>query len=143
MQVNYNGSTSVETAIINIQRQSKFGQGFDNSSLDSGENWSWGPALDGVVRPWTSPIDSDGDGSLEALTRPYSAVKDQLKDFFNTGQTTTNNINLSGSNEGFTYYASFGNTNQTGILDNTSYKRNNITFNASRRITYKEIYIKF
>ena len=135
MQVNYNGSTSVETAIINIQRQSKFGQGFDNSSLDSGENWSWGPALDGVVRPWTSPIDSDGDGSLEALTRPYSAVKDQLKDFFNTGQTTTNNINLSGSNEGFTYYASFGNTNQTGILDNTSYKRNNITFNASAKLS--------
>ena len=35
MQVNYNGSTSIETAIVNLQRQSKFGQGFDNSSLDS------------------------------------------------------------------------------------------------------------
>ncbi|MFT7073655.1 MAG: TonB-linked SusC/RagA family outer membrane protein [Patiriisocius sp.] len=137
MQVNYNGSTSMETAIINLQRQSKFGQGFDNASVDSGENWSWGPAFDGVVRPWTSPIDSDGDGSLEALTRPYSAVKDQLKDFFNTGYTITNNINLSGSNEGFTYYASYGNTDQTGTLDNTSYKRNNITFNASAKLSDK------
>ena len=137
MQVNYNGSTSMETAIILLQRQSKFGQGFDNSSLDSGENWSWGPAVDGVVRPWTSPIDSDGDGSLEALTRPYSAVQDQLKDFFNTGYTVTNNINLSGSNEGFTYYASYGNTDQKGTLDNTSYKRNNITFNASAKLSEK------
>ena len=135
MKVNYNGSTSVETAIINLQRQNKFGQGFDNSSVDSGENWSWGPALDGVVRPWTSPIDSDGDGALEALTRPYSAVKDQLKNFFNTGYTITNNINISGSNEGFTYYVSYGNTNQTGILDNTSYKRNNITLNASAKLS--------
>ncbi|MBC8767562.1 SusC/RagA family TonB-linked outer membrane protein [Arenibacter sp. BSSL-BM3] len=135
MQVNYNGSTSMETAIINLQRQSKFGQGYDNLHLDSGENWSWGPALDGVVRPWTSPIDSDGDGSLEALLRPYSAVRNQLQDFFNTGYTVTQNINLSGSNDGFTYYASYGNTKQTGILDNTSYNRNNITFNASAQLS--------
>ncbi|SFC82374.1 SusC/RagA family TonB-linked outer membrane protein [Algibacter pectinivorans] len=135
MQVNYNGSTSMETAIVSLQRQSKFGQGYDNLHLDSGENWSWGPALDGVVRPWTSPIDSDGDGALEALIRPYSAVQDQLQDFFNTGYTITNNINLSGSTEGFTYYASYGNTDQTGTLDNTSYNRNNITFNASAKLS--------
>ena len=137
MQVNYNVSTSVETAIINLQRQSKFGQGFDNSSLDSGENWSWGPAFDGVVRPWTSPIDSDDDGALEALTRPYSAVKNQLKDFFNTGHTTTHNFNLSGSSEDFSYYASYGKVDQTGTLDNTSYKRNNLTFNASAKLSDK------
>lgn len=137
MQINYNGSTSMETAIILLQRQSKFGQGFDNASLDSGENWSWGPAFDGVIRPWTSPVDSDGDGALEALTRPYSAVKDQLKDFFNTGYTITNNINLSGSNEGFSYFASYGNTDQSGTLDNTSYNRNNITFSATAKLSDK------
>ncbi|WP_027138483.1 SusC/RagA family TonB-linked outer membrane protein [Gaetbulibacter saemankumensis] len=137
MQINYNGSTSWENAIINLQRQSKYGQGYDKLHLDSGENWSWGPALDGVVRPWTSPIDSDGDGSLEALLRPYSAVKDQLKDFFNTGHTITNNFNISGANEGFSYYVSYGNTDQKGTLDNTYYKRNNITFNASAKLSDK------
>ncbi len=137
MQVNYNGATSMDTAIILLQRQNKFGQGFDNASLDSGENWSWGPALDGVVRPWTSPIDADGDGSLESLTRPYSAVKDQLKDFFNTGYTSTHNISVSGANEGFSYYASFGNVDQTGTLDNTFYKRNNVSFNASAQLSDK------
>src|SRR5690606_33405288 len=111
------------------------GQGYDNSHLDSGENWSWGPAFDGVVRPWTSPIDSDGDGSLEALTRPYSAVRNQLKDFFNTGYTTNHSFSLSGANEGFNYFASFGNTDQSGVLDNTYYKRNNLTFNASAKLS--------
>ncbi len=135
MKVNYNGSTSMESAIVLLQRQNQFGQGFDNASLDSGENWSWGPAFDGVVRPWTSPIDSDGDGSLEALTRPYSAVRNQLKDFFNTGYTTNHSLSLSGSKEGFNYFASFGNTDQTGILDNTYYKRNNLTFNASAKLS--------
>lgn len=137
MQINYNGSTSMETAIINLQRQSKFGQGYDNTHLDSGENWSWGPALDGVVRPWTSPVDADGDGALESLIRPYSAVKDQLKNFFNTGYTITNNLNLSGANEDFSYFASYGNTDQTGTLENTYYKRNNITFNASAKLSDK------
>ncbi|MBC6999754.1 SusC/RagA family TonB-linked outer membrane protein [Cytophaga sp. FL35] len=135
MQVNYNGSSSMESAIILLQRQSKFGQGYDNLHLDSGENWSWGPAFDGVVRPWTSPIDADGDGALESLTRPYSAVRDQLKDFFNTGYTVTHNLNVSGSNDGFNYYVSYGNTDQTGILENTSYNRNNITLKASAELS--------
>lgn len=137
MKVNYNGSTSMENAIIVLQRQNRFGQGYDNSHLDSGENWSWGPAFDGVVRPWTSPIDSDGDGALEALTRPYSAVRNQMKDFFNTGYTTNHSVSVSGSKEGFNYFASFGNTDQTGTLDNTYYKRNNITFNSSAKLSDK------
>ncbi|MCB4807742.1 SusC/RagA family TonB-linked outer membrane protein [Tamlana sp. 62-3] len=137
MKVTYNGSTSMETAIVLLQRQSKFGQGYDNAHLDSGENWAWGPAFDGVVRPWTTPIDSDGDGALEALTRPYSAVQNQLQDFFNTGYTTTNSLNFSGSNEGFSYFASYGNTDQTGTLDNTYYKRNNLTFKASAQLSPK------
>ncbi|MFY0713887.1 SusC/RagA family TonB-linked outer membrane protein [Seonamhaeicola sp. NFXS20] len=135
MKVNYTGSTSMQNAIVLLQRQNKFGQGYDNAHLDSGENWSWGPAFDGVVRPWTSPIDSDGDGSLEALTRPYSAVKNQLKDFFNTGYTNNHNISISGSKEDYTYFVSFGNTDQTGILDNTYYKRNNLTFNSSAKLS--------
>ncbi|KJD31002.1 hypothetical protein PK35_16890, partial [Tamlana nanhaiensis] len=137
MKVSYNGSSSMETAIVLLQRQSKFGQGYDNSHLDSGENWSWGPAFDGVVRPWTSPIDSDGDGALEALTRPYSAVQNQLQDFFNTGYTVTNSLNFSGTNDGFSYFASYGNTDQTGTLDNTYYKRNNLTFKASAQLSPK------
>ena len=137
MRINYNGSYSRESAIILLQRQNRFGQGYDNTHFDSGENWSWGPELDGVVRPWTSPIDSDGDGSLEALIRPYSAVENQLKDFFNTGLTQNHNFNISGAKDGFTYFASYGNTNQDGILDNTYYERNNITFNASAQLSEK------
>ncbi len=137
MKVNYNGSYSQESAIVLLQRQNKFGQGYDNSHFDSGENWSWGPQFDGVVRPWTTPIDSDGDGSLEALLRPYSAVENQLKDFFNTGSTKTHNLNISGSNEDFTYYVSYGNTDQSGILDNTYYKRNNFAVNSSAKLSEK------
>jgi TonB-linked SusC/RagA family outer membrane protein len=137
MQVRLNSSYSVEQAYVLIERQDQFGQGYGNSSFDSGENWSWGPRLDGVVRPWTSPVDSDGDGQLEWLSRPYSAVNDQVQNFFNTGHTLTNSLSFSGANDGFTYYASYSNVDQTGILENTFYKRNTLSFNATAKLSEK------
>lgn len=135
MRVDVNSSYSTETAYILLQRQDRFGQGYDNSHFDSGENWSWGPAFDGVVRPWTSPVDTDGDGALEALVRPYSAVPNQLQDFFNRGNTATNSIAFSGGSNGFTYRLSYSNLNQNGILDNTYYKRNTLAFSASAKLS--------
>ena len=135
MKIDFNSSSSVENAIIVLDRQNRFGQGYDNLHLDSGENWSWGPSFDGVVRPWTSPIDSDGDGALESLTRPYSAVPDQLENFFNSGYSFNNSLSFSGSNGDYSYYASYANTDQTGILENTFYKRNNFTFSSTAKLS--------
>lgn len=137
MTINYNGSYSQEKAIIMMKRQDQFGQGYDAAHFDSGENWSWGPAFDGVVRPWTNPVDPDGDGVYQWLSRPYSNVDNQLEDFFNIGRTMNNSISLSGANEAFTYYLSYSNTDQKGILDNTKYKRNTISFNASAKLSKK------
>lgn len=142
MQIGYNGSYSVEKAYVLLQRQDQYGQGFglpfaNIPGRDSGENWSWGPAFDGVVRPWTSPVDVNGDGSSEYLSRPYSAVENQLDDFFRLGNTMSNSFYLSGANDNFNYRASYSNTNQNGILDNTNYLRNTIGFSAGAKLTDK------
>ncbi len=137
IKVALNSSLSTEEAYVLLQRQDRFGQGYDNLHFDSGENWSWGPAFDGVVRPWTSPIDADGDGALESLTRPYSVVPNQLEEFFNRGSTFNNSISLSGAKGGFTYYASYSNADQKGILENTSYKRNTVNFSSSAKFSEK------
>jgi TonB-linked SusC/RagA family outer membrane protein len=135
MRVDINSAYSVEEAYILAKRQNRFGQGYDNSHFDSGENWAWGPAFDGVVRPWTSPIDADGDGALESLVRPYSAVPNQVQEFFNRGNTATNSISLSGSKDGFGYYMSYSNANQNGILDGTDYQRNTFTASANAQLS--------
>lgn len=136
LQIGINSSYSVEKAYILMQRQGRFGQGFANA-FDSGENFSWGPKFDGEVRPWTSPIDADGDGDLEALSRPFSNVPDQLQDFFDLGSTLSNAISLSGANKNSTYYLSYSNTDQKGILQNTRYKRNTVTLNVSSKLSDK------
>ncbi len=137
MKINVNSSYSQQEAIVVLERQNKFGQGYDNAHYDSGENWSWGPAFDGVVRPWTTPVDTDGDGALEALVRPYSAVPNQIQDFFRTGHTFDNSVSLSGSQGGFTYYAAYSNLNQQGILDNTENIRNTVSLRASAKLSPK------
>lgn len=135
--VGINSSYSVENVNMVLERQDQFGQGYDNSVFDSGENFSWGPPLDGVIRPWTSPVDVDGDGALEVLTRPYSNVNDQLLGLFNTGSTSNNSFYVSGGKGGFTFYASYGNVFQKGVLDNTNYNRNSIAFNSSAQLSQK------
>lgn len=143
MKIDFNHSTSFEQAYILLQRQDQYGQGFAlpfagvEGGFDTGENWSWGPRLDGVVRPWTSPVDADGDGDYEFLSRPFSAVPNQLRDFFDIGVTTSNGISLAGTKGKFNYYTSYNNVYQKGMLTNTDYKRNTFTFNASAQLHEK------
>ncbi len=133
--VGFNTTFSVDQAYVLLQRQDQFGQGFGGNTFDSGENFSWGPRVDGLVRPWTSPIDPDGDGVVEFLSRPYSAVPDQLQHFFRDGYTSQSNLSFSGSSDKFSYYASYGNAKQNGILDNTDYQRNSFNFSASANVS--------
>ncbi len=139
MKVGINSTTSFEQAYVLLQRQDQYGQGYMNlpaaPQFDSGENWSWGPAFDGVVRPWTSPVDANGDGKLEFLSRPYTAVPDQLENFFRTGATYSNSINLQGGTDKLTYYVSYSNTTQDGILENTDYQRNTVKFAATANLS--------
>ncbi len=140
-KVSLSSTASVEQAYVLLKRQDQYGQGLINpdgsNNVDSGENFSWGAPFDGVTRPWTTPIDTDGDGTLEYLSRPYSNVDNQLTNFFRLGRTNVNTISVSGGNDMLTYRASYGNTFQRGILENTDYTRNNFGVAASAKLTDK------
>lgn len=140
-RVNFSSTTSFERAYILLKRQDQYGQGLINpdgsNTFDSGENFSWGPRFDGVMRPWTSPVDADGDGDFEWLSRPYSAAEDQLQNFFQTGHTLNNSLSFSGGSDRFTYNAAYANMYQKGILDNTDYKRHTISFKGTGKLSDK------
>lgn len=132
--VNVNSQVLFDKVYLQFQRQDQFGQGYQGQP-DPIENFSWGPAFDGVVRPWTRPVETPNGTSQ--LIRPYSAVKKQLEDAFDLGITMTNNLSLEGGNDKFTYFLSYGNLRNTGIFPNTFYKRNSITANASAKLSDK------
>ena len=133
--VTVSSGVSFDKAYLQLKRQEKFGQGY--LTPDPIENFSWGPAFDGVVRPWTPVVVDPVTGVASQLIRPYSAIKNQLDKAFNLGVTYRNGINVEGGNENYTYYFSYINTTNKGIFDNTFYKRHAFSGNATAKLSEK------
>lgn len=88
---------------------------------------SWGPRLDGqLVREWSSWYPDDPDyGKLT----PFSAHKNNIRDFYRTGLDFQNDISMSGGGED--YKARLGYTNQQRKLVFPGSERNRHFFNAA------------
>jgi TonB-linked SusC/RagA family outer membrane protein len=102
--------------------QDVFGQGWDAQHLKE-ENGSWGPRMDGRDRLWGSRVDNS------RLIKPFSPVKDNVRNFYDEGKEFTNTISLRGGNENANFYFSYGNVHSNGILpeDADVYNRNTIS----------------
>lgn len=113
--------------------QNDYGQGYNNSIFDPKENWNWGPMFDGVVRPWGQEVNG------VAQQRPYSAVENNVRDFFETGIAFNNNISFSGSNEKSSYFLSFNTLNADGIIptNRDNYDKYSLRFNGASQLTNK------
>src|SRR5690606_17918457 len=109
--------------------QNKFGQGWDAVHY-LGENGSWGPKFDGVVRPWGNVVNN------AQLIKPYSFQEDQLENFFTTGTSRLNTVSISGGSASSTFRLSYSNTQQDGIYptDADSFERNTLGLSGTSKI---------
>ncbi|RBL93104.1 SusC/RagA family TonB-linked outer membrane protein [Chitinophaga flava] len=99
------------------------------------EDASWGPKLDGrLVRPYWS-WDKNKNNPYFGQTAPWAAHPNNVRDFYRTGFTLTNNISMAGSNDKGGFRLSYGNMDQTFVLPNASIKRNNLSFNGNYEVT--------
>ena len=81
-------------------------------------------------RSWGSKIDGSTDYvAVDGKTHPYSAQKDNLKNYYQTGSTYTNSLAFLGGNEAITYRFSAADLNSKGVLPGTTYDRK--TFNLA------------
>ncbi|PWA04935.1 SusC/RagA family TonB-linked outer membrane protein [Flavobacterium psychrotolerans] len=125
--------------------QDKFGQGWYGqgfSSLPShgasvsAENGSWGPAFNGEIRPWGAIVNNSQQ------IKPYVALKNNVKDFYDIGNSYTNNFRISGGGENSNFSLGFSDVNSDGIVptDSDSYKRRN--FNVSAGINSSKLDVR-
>lgn len=126
--VEINSSTMASTALRLPELQTKFGGGWAGKyASDYGTNF--GPDLNGKV--------IDQEVSLgEYVKKPFKN-RYNLKDFFKTGFSFQNSIALSKATDTGSFYLSYGNVHNTGIVPNTNLKGNNYRLNMSRTITDK------
>jgi TonB-linked SusC/RagA family outer membrane protein len=114
--------------------QNERGQGFYGSTTDwLNENTSWGSEFTGELQPWGRVINN------EQRVKPFVALPDNVKEFFEIGQTFTNSISMNGGNENSTYYLSYSNVDADGIMptDVDTYVRNTLSLRGSARLTDK------
>lgn len=131
--ITYTTSYSAETPLRLPEFQNKFGQGTAIDQPDYRENWSWGPRFDNVVRPWGQIINN------QQRVKPYVGLEDNVKEFFQTGHTYTNALQVGGGDDKSNYILSVSNTQQKGILptDNNKYKRTTVKIGGETKLTNK------
>lgn len=94
---------------------------------------AWGPKFDGQQ---FFQYDPNTFGAATTRT-PWVAYPDNKKDFFQTGQTYTNNVSLEGGTRTTSARLSYTNVINTWIIPNTGYERNTLAFSLNQKITEK------
>jgi len=99
-QITFSNSTTFENVAWLPKFQDEFGAGF-NGVFQPYEIRSWGPKYDGSIVK-VGPVLPDGT----QWELPYSPIKDQKKDFFDTGISQQNGLTFSGGDTKSTYFMS-------------------------------------
>ena len=131
-QITYDGNVQWRSVSTLPIFQNRFGQGW-NGAQTYIENGSWGPELDGSMQVY-GPI-----WNHQQLIHKYEAVENNIRDFFDTGISTSHSVGMSGvsSDDKMTYYLSYSYTSDDGIIpgDKDTYKRNTIAYRGSYKAT--------
>ncbi|MCD9014199.1 SusC/RagA family TonB-linked outer membrane protein [Parachryseolinea silvisoli] len=131
--VEYNSTYTLDRVAVFPDWQYEYGQGEGGvmpttqaEAISSGRR-SFGARIDGN----TNYVAADGKN------HPYSAQKDNLKNFYETGKTFTNTLAFSGGNEAILYRLSLSDLDSKSILPNTKYNRKTANLNLSGKLSDK------
>lgn len=133
--VSFSTSNVFETPYRYLDLHYKYGNGDRNARLDETSAYWGGPELDkGILSPqWNSPLDANGN-KIPTELRSY---KDNMKNFLQTGITSTNNIAISGSTDKTTYRVSYNLMTNQGLIPNSDLNRHSLSASGTYDIHQK------
>lgn len=121
--IEYNGGLQWETLLRLPQMQNDFGMGWDGEKTDI-ENGSWGPAFDGSTLRYGNVYD------YSQKMKSYVPMKNNIRDFFDTGFRYNNSISFNGATDVSTFFVSLSQISQDGIIPTDADSYNKYTFSA-------------
>ena len=122
--VEYNGGLQWESVLRLPQSQNDFGMGWYGNKTDD-ENGSWGPKFDGSILRYGSIYDHSQN------MKSYVGIKNNLKDFFDTGFRYNNSVAFSNATANDSYYVSLSQIHDDGIIPTNSDSYTKYTFSAN------------
>ena len=141
--IEYNGGMQWETLLRLPQMQNDFGMGWYGNKTDN-ENGSWGPRFDGSWLRYGAVY--EGTQNFKS----YVPIKDNVRDFFDTGYRYSNSVSLNGATDVSNFFLSLSQISQDGIIPTNadsynkytfsaraSHKVNNLTFSTSLNYAYQ------
>ncbi|SHM12367.1 TonB-linked outer membrane protein, SusC/RagA family [Chitinophaga jiangningensis] len=125
--VEFSSNIVLDKPIVNmLDWQYDYGMGLNGvkpasvAEARSAGLFSWGAKLDG-----SSVIQYDG------VSRPYSAVKNNFKNFYKSGYTFTNSIAFSGGTDKINYRFGATDLKNEAMLPNSGMRRDNLSLNVN------------
>ncbi|MBC9796827.1 SusC/RagA family TonB-linked outer membrane protein [Sinomicrobium sp. FJxs] len=131
LSIEYSSSVFFSDVLRVPKYQDKYGQGWDGQHYLI-ENGSWGPRFDNRVIPWGNVVDN------AQKIKPYAFQKDQLRNFFDIGNSFINNIAVSGGKGSTSGRVSYSNTTTDGIFPTKadSYERNTLALSFQSELDF-------
>jgi TonB-linked SusC/RagA family outer membrane protein len=140
--VSFNTNTTFSNPLVLPSFQNSYGQGSTSNYFEfvdgagggynDGVDESWGPALDRGLSfvQWDSY-------KVGGAPLPWISHPNNVKDFYQTAISTSNNLSLSSGNEDASFRMSVGNTDEKGMLPSTDFKKFTISLNGNIKLNEK------
>lgn len=151
-QISFTSNLSFERISRYPDLQNKYAQG-SNGAYSPTASFSWGPKIEdlpkstthggetdnqftqaaGGLKPGMYYVPQRANAGQDPWVRPQ--VYDNIKEFFNTGRTWNNSVNVSQGTDRGSYSFSLGNTTQEGIVPGTGMKRFNARLGGEAKLS--------
>lgn len=125
MKIDFSSSNVFEEPYRYLNFHYRYGSGDRNFRLDESSDYWVGPELDvgNKAVQWTSPLDDNGN----PIPTELKSYPGNMKNFLETGFTTSNNISVRGGGSGSTYRVSYGNMTHNGMVPGSDLFRNSLS----------------
>lgn len=133
--VSFSTSTMFENATRLLDFHYKYANGNRVNNFSPGSAYWGGLPLDAgnTAVQWNSPRDINGN----PIATELKSYPNAMKDFLQTGVTSTNNIAVSGGGDKGSYRVSYSNMIHTGMIPNSDLYRNGLNTSADFKIIDK------
>ena len=140
--VSFNTNVAFSNPLVTPDFQNSYGQSGDpaNNNFFEFTDGASTTSVDGTDESWGLPLDR-GFSFIQwdsykygGAPRPWVSQPNNVKNFYDTGVTVSNNISFSGGGEKADFRFSVGNSDEAGIVPFTNFEKFNISGNGNLKL---------